>query len=187
MRANTSNQQISMLESGKRRLTDGWMRRIAKALNVRPAELLETDIQSVNVIGAVEAGVWAEAVEWAPGDRYDVYGPRQSNNGAKLFGLEVRGPSMNKKYPPGTVLICASLVDLGEEPQPGRRYVVHTTRGGYTEATVKLLNVGEDGVLYLWPESSHPQHQLPIPMVGRDEGDEVVIQAKVLYSIQPEI
>jgi transcriptional regulator with XRE-family HTH domain len=36
----TSVQQLSRLERGARRLTDDWMRRIARALYVRPADLL---------------------------------------------------------------------------------------------------------------------------------------------------
>ena len=36
----TSNQQISHLEKGRRRLTLEWMERIAKALNCQPADLL---------------------------------------------------------------------------------------------------------------------------------------------------
>lgn len=38
--AETTPQQISRLELGKRRLTDGWMQRLSVALNVRKAELL---------------------------------------------------------------------------------------------------------------------------------------------------
>jgi transcriptional regulator with XRE-family HTH domain len=38
--AGTSVQQISRLELGDRRLTDDWMRRIAPALGVQPADLL---------------------------------------------------------------------------------------------------------------------------------------------------
>lgn len=38
--ANTSQPQIDRLEKGQRNLTQTWMTRIAKALGVRPAELL---------------------------------------------------------------------------------------------------------------------------------------------------
>ncbi|MBI4185316.1 MAG: helix-turn-helix transcriptional regulator [Proteobacteria bacterium] len=37
----TTHQQISRLERGERRLTEGWMRRIATALGCRPSELIE--------------------------------------------------------------------------------------------------------------------------------------------------
>ncbi|MEK7244720.1 MAG: helix-turn-helix transcriptional regulator [Pseudomonadota bacterium] len=37
----TSNQQVSYLETGQRRLTDVWMLRLAAALGCHPADLLE--------------------------------------------------------------------------------------------------------------------------------------------------
>ena len=36
----TSNQQVSYLETGRRRLTDIWMLRLAEALECHPADLL---------------------------------------------------------------------------------------------------------------------------------------------------
>ena len=39
-RCNTTNQQISHLETGKRRLTADWMDTLAKALQVDPQDLL---------------------------------------------------------------------------------------------------------------------------------------------------
>ena len=38
--AGTTNQQVSRLERGERRLTDEWMRRLASALGVNPADLI---------------------------------------------------------------------------------------------------------------------------------------------------
>lgn len=42
--AGTSNQQISLLEAGKRRLTVDWLLRISHALNCHPWELVSTDL-----------------------------------------------------------------------------------------------------------------------------------------------
>lgn len=39
--ANTTNQQVSMLENGRRRLTDNWMRRLAPAFGVGPSALMD--------------------------------------------------------------------------------------------------------------------------------------------------
>ena len=47
-RVGTSEQQISRIERGHRRLTDDWMRRIATALDVHPFELLMPDAQDVH-------------------------------------------------------------------------------------------------------------------------------------------
>lgn len=44
----TSNQQISFLEKGKRRLTVDWMTRISEALGCQPADLISGDIEIRN-------------------------------------------------------------------------------------------------------------------------------------------
>lgn len=41
-RVGTTQSQISRLETGERRLTEDWMRRIARALNVAPSDLIAT-------------------------------------------------------------------------------------------------------------------------------------------------
>ena len=47
-RVSTSNQQISHLETGKRRLTVGWVERIARALDCHPLELLDEGLDLRN-------------------------------------------------------------------------------------------------------------------------------------------
>ncbi len=44
----TSSQQISLLEKGKRRLTVEWMQRIAHALDCHPLELLDRGVHLKN-------------------------------------------------------------------------------------------------------------------------------------------
>lgn len=45
-RVRTSQPQIKRLEQGERRLTEDWMRRIAKALDVNPADLLAVAVMA---------------------------------------------------------------------------------------------------------------------------------------------
>ena len=45
----TTNQQLSHLEKGRRRLTQDWMERIARGLNCRPIELLEETVDKLSV------------------------------------------------------------------------------------------------------------------------------------------
>jgi transcriptional regulator with XRE-family HTH domain len=42
--AETSNQQVSLLEAGKRRLTVDWLVRLARALHCHPWEIVSTDL-----------------------------------------------------------------------------------------------------------------------------------------------
>lgn len=44
MAAGTSNQQVSLLESGKRRLTVDWLLRLSHALNCHPWEIVSLDL-----------------------------------------------------------------------------------------------------------------------------------------------
>lgn len=53
--AGTTNQQIHHLESGKRKLTQDWMRRLADALQVESHDLI-AETRLVPIIGTVGAG-----------------------------------------------------------------------------------------------------------------------------------
>lgn len=183
---------ISKLISGKMRLSDVWIEKISNALRVTPGALFDeppaaANLKALKVIGAVEAGALRESFEWDQSDQYttslpipDIY------QRVKPFVLEVRGPSMNLKYPDGTLLVCANMYDLNEEPRAGKRYIVEKIfPDGTREATVKQLRIDESGLPWLWPESSHPAHQMPIEVNGHD-GETIRILARVLGSYQPE-
>jgi hypothetical protein len=104
-----------------------------------------------------------------------------------LFGLEVKGHSMNKVFSAGTVLICAKFMDLNDEPRAGDYIVVHRRgRDGLIEATVKEYDRDRDGRAWAWPRSTEPEFQSPIRLdVASDGVDEVVAFAPVVGSYQP--
>lgn len=190
-RMSTSQQNVQRLETGKISIDLDWIRKLSEAFNMHPRDMIGDAVTSVElttlpVVGAVEAGTWREAVEWAPSERYDLaVNPDQENPGVRRFGLVVRGPSMNRVMPEGTTLICAKLIDLGENPEPGDYVIVRRRRpDGLTEATVKQYEVDQEGRHWLWPRSDHPAHQAPIPLVGDGSdtfgNDDVIIDAVVL-------
>ena len=86
--AGTTVQQLSRLELGERRLTVDWMRRIAAALGVRPADLLPEAGEQVGEF--IQNGVELNLVRWwrtmSPADRGWLvarardYGYRLTNN-----------------------------------------------------------------------------------------------------------
>lgn len=186
-RVGTSNQQLSMLERGVRGLTTTWMTRIADALGVQSTELISasSSFQAIEVKGSVEAGVLKEAIEWADDDRYTINVPLgKIYKSVKPFALEVRGPSMNKVFPDGSVIVCASMYNLGEEPKDGKKYVIQrNVDGSLYEATVKTLRIDENGDGWLWPESTDPNYQTPEKING-NEGEEIVILARVIGFFQ---
>lgn len=148
---------------------------------------VEPNVRMVEVRGTVQAGHWEEAWEWGEDDRYTIPIPDDEGFRAfQLFGVETRGPSMDKRYPEGTVVVVTDVVERGEDIQPGRRYVVEREGAdGLREATIKTLWRDDVGSLWLLPESSDPRFQVPIALNG-DEGDTIRIVGRVVYAVTRE-
>ncbi|EDQ33923.1 putative transcriptional regulator [Hoeflea phototrophica DFL-43] len=177
------------LENGKVELTYNRMRELADIFNVEPVDLISdsSGVRTVRVRGWVEAGSWREASEWDEQDWYDVAVPATPGlSTLSLYGAETRGPSMNRVYPEGTVIIFTSMIERPEELEVGKRYVVEREKSdGLREATVKALARDESGNLWLMPDSNDPRHQEPIAL-GGDAGDIIRIIGRVVYSVRPE-
>jgi len=145
----------------------------------------ELTLRPVFVMGAVQAGHWVEAVEWVSDEWYSVsLPPHPQFPNVKRYGLEVRGPSMNRVFPEGSVVECVRFEELGTDPQPGDYVVVERHRhDGFIEATVKKF-VLHEGEPWLMPESDHPAFQQPIrPHDGQeDDVDSVIITSLVIGS-----
>lgn len=164
---------------------------LAKVLDINPVDLLSyldgspndapnaVSIDSHNfamieVVGAVQAGVFTEALEWEHARKYSVTMPL--NDGfplhLKRYALEVKGESMNKVFPDGSWVSVISYADLGKSPETGD-YVVTFRRSSCTpgfEATIKALQIRQDGSVCLWPQSNDPNFQQPliIPPLNED-------------------
>lgn len=144
-----------------------------------------TNTVDILVIGAVQAGEWVEAIEW-PQDEWKLISIPLTNDfrDMKTFALEVRGPSMNRRYPDGSYVVCVKLIDWGKDPEHGQRVVVQRRNGnGLIEATVKELRIDGDGGKWLWPDSDHPEHQAPLSV----EGEDVEITALVVWAVKSEL
>ncbi len=185
-------QAIQALEAGKVK-RPRFIVPLARELGVSP-EFIEAgdsgrgpSIRRVYVRGSVQAGEWAEVWEWEKEDWYEVPVPAQRDIGNKaLFAVETRGPSMNKRYPEGTILVCSDFYRDGEPFEIDRRYIVEVERlDGTVEATVKTLWEAEDKNLWLLPESTDPMFQTPIPLTGK-EGETIRIVGRVRFSVIPE-
>lgn len=118
------------------------------------------------VRGTVEAGSWRESSVGDLSEAEVITAPKSLVD-AGAFALRVVGPSMDLRYPPGSVVI----VEPWDGPPPvGRRVVVERSRpGGLIETSVKELVRGSGGELELWPRSSHPAHQAPVPFGDQDD------------------
>lgn len=187
-------------ENGTRAFDVDTAKRYAKAFKVKPGWLLSLDkdpaptgeaaLRTIEVTGAVAAGVWKEGVEWQEDERYEVViGPSPFPK-ARRFGLEVEGLSMDLEFPPGTILDCLSIFDVGEEPDNNDFVVVERVRAdGKRELTVKQFHRDAGGRTWLLPRSSQPEFQTPIevgqPNVDHDTDSIVQVIAFVIGSYQP--
>lgn len=148
---------------------------LARVLKIDAAELLEgidlrneppqaVRLKKIQVRGAVQAGAWRESVEWPLDDWFSVTVPEDERYPtARVFGLQVRGSSMDRYYPEGTIVLAISFFDVGRPPQPGERVVVlRRSPTGEFEATLKEYETDRQGRHLLWPRSTDPEFQAPI-------------------------
>lgn len=142
---------------------------------------------TVWVAGHVEAGDFREAAEWDQSLWYAVDVPVPERFRGKAKALEVRGASMNKRYPPGTIVIWVDMLDF-REPRDGDRVIVYShCQDDAVEATVKVYRENGNGI-WLWPDSDHPEHQQPInPRIPPERVKRVEVQGIVIGSYLPEI
>ncbi|MEH6474451.1 MAG: XRE family transcriptional regulator [Sneathiella sp.] len=195
---------LSTHEKGNRSIDAETAERYAAVLGVSPSWLLfgeetiavniisddsvadlNVKFEPVNIIGAVEAGVFKEAIRWEREDWGVEIIPRDDRfPEIHKFCLEIRGYSMDLVYQPEDIIICVDLHDLNGLLEDGKRYVVYKTMpSGEIEATCKELRIDADGRQWLWPRSTKPEHQAPIEING---GGDVHIHARVIGSMSRE-
>lgn len=181
-------QSVHRAEAAKTTLNDRKRKSYADALGVSVDELFEQQhYRTVRVKGYVQAGHWAETWELHEDDQYDVPLPNDPEfEGLTLHAAELRGPSMNKRWPEGTALIFADAIQSGEDFIIGKRYIIERQRtDGLREATVKKLWRDDEGKLWLLPESTDPRFQEPISVEG-NEDDTIRIVGRVRYAVSRE-
>jgi SOS-response transcriptional repressor LexA len=149
--------------------------------------MIETSHVRIKVKGFVQAGEWAETSEWPESDWEEIQITQVSEyQNIPLQACRVRGPSMNKIYPDGTILVWVDIHAAMEAPVSGRRYIVRRTRnyGQEYEMTVKTYIENETGA-WLVAESDDPEFQGAIKLV--DDGVTAVeIIGRVVRSIREE-
>jgi SOS-response transcriptional repressor LexA len=156
---------------------------------IRSEDIESTHEPSVAVMikGFVQAGNWVENPEWPADEWCEIHiTPVREYPGKALHACRVRGPSMNKLYPDGTILVWVSIVDVQEPPISGKRYIVRRTRdaGSLYEMTVKTYLESETGK-WLISESDDPRYQGAIRLT-ENEDDQVEIVGRVVRSIREE-
>jgi SOS-response transcriptional repressor LexA len=177
---------VNKMLKGTRAISGDELLAIERLTQTPVARSSQIEMRSIQVIGHVQAGYWTEAFEWQEDERYSVPVPADPElKPYQLYGAEMRGASMNKWRPEGTVIVFTKQIETGEDMRIGSRYVVERTNGHEFECTVKTLWQDEQGELWLLPESTDPRFQEPIRANGNN-GDEVRIIGRVVYSVSKE-
>ena len=148
----------------------------------------DRDFREVRIASYVEAGKPKESLEWPDDQHRVVYVPDLGGlEGARLFGAEVKGPSMNKVYPEGTFIVFTDNEELQEAYVPGKNYVFERTLiDGELEYTVKTYYEDQQGGQWLLPQSDDPLFQQPVSVSDMREGEYLKIVGRVVYSIRIE-
>jgi transcriptional regulator with XRE-family HTH domain len=187
--ADTSNPQIGRLENGERKLTKEWAERLAPHLGCSPVDILYSSgelanatlspqpqtkmgqIKPVTVIDYVQAGEWRETLGLPHDDQYNVPVFDDRYNSDDLFGIELRGDSMDKEYKEGTVLVCRKFDPTGELPPVGKHVIVRRrSPEGLYETTVKALETDDHGRGWLVPKSTNNEWE-PVEFTNNSDGD----------------
>lgn len=151
---------------------------------VQPEPLRPVD-RYVPVIGEVQAGAWAEIrEELVPQEFIPVL--LSGFAAASLYALRVRGTSMDKYYPDGTMVVVCPAAEIGI--REGDHVVVRRTQGPLVETTIKEVVKERSGVV-LWPRSNDPAHQTPIRLpasnVAAQDGPEIIGVVVANYTVRP--
>lgn len=141
----------------------------------------------VQVVGALAAGDWREALEWPHDDRYDVTAPLPPKyDSVPVQAFEVRGDSMNKMYPDGSIVYVAPIHSMPDSPRSGDIVaVMRRDDVGLIEATLKEYVIDGEGKKWLVPRSTSLEHQAPINYLAPRRGkiEEVMITGVVIAGL----
>jgi hypothetical protein len=183
---------IAKLATGKQRLTQEWMNRLAVALNVTPAEIIQAPgigLRQVTVVGSVEAGKW-HAKSLKEFASYDITIPDNAQfRNVAFYGAELHGDSMNKRYRNGSIIIFSPITGTSpSEIREGWRYHVRKTRAGdgSIEETIQTLTKDGNGDWWLMPESTNPEFQQWTKLEGHHSGITIELVGRVRYALVPE-
>lgn len=137
----------------------------------------------IRIIGEVAAGLWGTTHMYDDSDVQVVSVSGLERYAEKAYGLRVKGPSMDIRYPEGSVVYTVDLHDLDRDIKNKDHVIVRRQgKDGTYEFTIKEIIFDEKGEAWLWPRSTDPRYQRPwrLKGEGNDDHDEIRILAVVV-------
>lgn len=138
------------------------------------------------LVGEIQAGAWREPNENGHDDIEFIAIPSiMEVPPYNMKAFKVRGSSMDKIYPDGSIVFVAGLFDNHIRPQDGDVVMVSRENvNGQFETTLKELVIDTDGRQWLWPRSFDPEYQAPLAVDdNREQTTDVVILGVVQAAI----
>lgn len=170
------------------------LKKLADALGTSPDYLMgETDqaeltrrkpipSRGVPFRGEVAAGVFIEVGEGLESpDEWLPFNPVPHFPEGSVYCLTVRGNSLDKIAPAGSILLCVDLSQTGIEVKDGDLVIVERQKaqGGLLEMTAKRVRSVRGG-FELYPESSDPKWKpVTYPRASDADGETITILARV--------
>lgn len=190
-RARVPKQSIQAIESSSQR-SSKYLPRLAEALDVGEGWLLGLEeaprrggVSPVTVRGMVAAGLWIEDERQIPDDTPVPASPVPTYSSRPQVAFRVVGTSMDRLVRDGEYVICVDFAESPTHLRDGDVVVAERRRGGACERTIKRVRLGTRGA-ELWPDSTDPEHQSPIPLAPEGETEsEVTVVGFVIGVYRP--
>lgn len=186
-------ERINEIIAGKRKVQFEESDKISRYLGLTIAEFklrlidkkqLGAPLGVVQVTGFAEAGAVQMSAERQAGDWYEApMAALKLFAGYPQYAVEIRGDSVNRRYPNGSLVAFVRFTDLKRDPRVDEWLIVHRLLGDGVEVSVRQLRRRDaDGTLWLWLDSTDPTSQQALPA----NLDGLLVYGLVIGSYQPE-
>ncbi len=178
-RIGTSPPQITRLEKGQRGLTEIWLKRIARGLDVAINDLLG-EPTLLNLVLVTYVAGRDEGDEVSKADSTSLRLPEDDRFFTALrYGVLVGENHAGGRFAQGSIVICAALQDINEAMALGTHY--HVRREGKDGCLSLICELDKDpsGSLCLVPATDNPSLKTSIPYEGTNNTT-VVLAVRVV-------
>ena len=177
-RMDISKSQVLRLENGERRLTVGWLDKLALALDVTINDLIaDTELSEVVVVNrAVGADVWMSCDVLPQLEQYNLKAPEHEGyNNVKRYGAEVRGSGSENLLSTGEgVFIYVRVEDDTAPFSLNDKFIFCCKRDGKYNHTIRVILADDSGNLWLVCPSSDPNLADPVPYQFKSKAGHIV-------------